>query len=72
MMGYARLEPAVARVGRTPGMKTISAALFGAPLDPFSHKTRQHIALVAFLAWILREINTEIAHGPCKRVEPEC
>ena len=35
-------------------MKTISAALFGAPLDPFSHKTRQHIALVAFLAWIGR------------------
>jgi hypothetical protein len=33
-------------------MKTISAALFGAPLDPFSHQTRQHIALVAFLAWI--------------------
>ena len=33
-------------------MKTISATLFGAPLDPFSHKTRQHIALVAFLAWI--------------------
>ena len=33
-------------------MKTISAALFGAPLDPFSNQTRQHIALVAFLAWI--------------------
>ena len=33
-------------------MKTISTALFGAPLDPFSHQTRQHIALVAFLAWI--------------------
>ena len=33
-------------------MKTISAALFGAPLDPFSSQTRQHIALVAFLAWI--------------------
>src|SRR6476646_4428443 len=39
-------------VGRTQDMKTISAALFGAPLDPFSHQTRQHIALVAFLAWI--------------------
>jgi hypothetical protein len=33
-------------------MKTISAALFGASLDPFSSQTRQHIALVAFLAWI--------------------
>ncbi len=33
-------------------MKTISAALLGAPLDPFSSQTRQHIALVAFLAWI--------------------
>jgi hypothetical protein len=33
-------------------MKTISAALLGAPLDPFSNQTRQHIALVAFLAWI--------------------
>src|SRR5215471_6658915 len=33
-------------------MKTISAALFGAPLDPFSTRTRQHIALVAFLAWV--------------------
>src|ERR1700737_3984395 len=33
-------------------MKTIRAALLGAPLDPFSSQTRQHIALVAFLAWI--------------------
>jgi hypothetical protein len=33
-------------------MRAISAALFGAPLDPFSSQTRQHIALVAFLAWI--------------------
>ena len=33
-------------------MRTISAALFGAPLDPFSSETRKHIALVAFLAWI--------------------
>src|ERR1700737_2749089 len=39
-------------VGRTPDMKTISAALFGAPRDPFSSQTRQHIALIAFLAWI--------------------
>ena len=33
-------------------MKTISATLLAAPLDPFSSQTRQHIALVAFLAWI--------------------
>ena len=33
-------------------MRTISAALLGAPLDPFSKQTRQHIALVALLAWI--------------------
>src|SRR6476659_11090579 len=39
-------------VGRTSDMKTISAALLGAPLDPFSGQTRQHIALVAFLAWV--------------------
>src|SRR5712675_2474644 len=39
-------------VGRTSDMKTISAALLGAPLDPFSNRTRQHIALIAFLAWI--------------------
>lgn len=26
--------------------------LLGKPLDPFSAKTRQHIALVAFLAWV--------------------
>src|SRR2546426_8896344 len=26
--------------------------IFGAPLDPFSKQTRQHIALVAFLAWV--------------------
>jgi aerobic carbon-monoxide dehydrogenase large subunit len=30
-------------------MKTISAALLGAPLDPFSNRTRQHIALAAAL-----------------------
>jgi hypothetical protein len=40
------------RVGKTSDMKTISAALLGAPLDPFSSQTRKHIALVAFLAWI--------------------
>jgi hypothetical protein len=40
------------RVGKTSEMKTISATLLGAPLDPFSSQTRQHIALVAFLAWI--------------------
>src|SRR3954449_8765357 len=33
-------------------MKTISAALLGAPLDPFDSQTRQHIALVAFFAWV--------------------
>src|SRR6202011_3968772 len=47
-----RLELPSHRVGRTSDMKTISAALLGAPLDPFSDRTRQHIALVAFLAWI--------------------
>src|SRR5438876_11813063 len=26
--------------------------VIGAPLDPLSQKTRQHIALVAFLAWV--------------------
>src|SRR5436190_15591824 len=40
------------RVGKTSDMKTISAALLGAPLDPFSSQTRKHIALVAFLAWV--------------------
>src|SRR5712671_1478805 len=39
-------------VERTSDMRTISAALLGAPLDPFSKQTRQHIALVALLAWI--------------------
>jgi len=34
-------------------MKTISAALLGAPLDPFSNRTRQHIGPWSpFLAWI--------------------
>src|ERR1700756_4011187 len=45
-------RPPSQSVGRKSDMKTISAALFGAPLDPFSSQTRQHIALVAFLAWI--------------------
>src|SRR5271165_1468747 len=45
-------RPPSQSAGRTPDMKTISAALFGAPLDPFSHQTRQHLSLVAFLAWI--------------------
>ena len=26
--------------------------IIGAPLDPLSHKTRQHIALAAFFAWV--------------------
>ncbi len=26
--------------------------LFGAPLDPLDRRTRQHIALAAFLAWV--------------------
>ena len=26
--------------------------VIGAPLDPLSQKTRQHIALIAFLAWV--------------------
>src|SRR6476661_2419701 len=45
-------RPPFQGVGRTPDMKTISAALLGAPLDPFSNRSRQHIALVAFLAWV--------------------
>src|SRR2546425_5119134 len=35
-----------------PTTKQISEALLGTALDPFSKKTRQHIALVAFLAWV--------------------
>ena len=31
---------------------TLRRKLFGAPLDPLDKKTRQHIALVAFLAWV--------------------
>ena len=35
-----------------PTTKRISEALLGTALDPFSKQTRQHIALVAFLAWV--------------------
>ena len=35
-----------------PQKQKLSAVLLGAPLDPFSHKTRRHITLVAFLAWV--------------------
>src|SRR6266852_5195816 len=35
-----------------PTSKRISEALLGTALDPFSKQTRQHIALVAFLAWV--------------------
>jgi Amino acid permease len=31
---------------------TLHDKLFGAPLDPLNPRTRQHIALVAFLAWV--------------------
>src|SRR5438445_722418 len=35
-----------------PTSKRISEALLGTALDPFSKQTRQHISLVAFLAWV--------------------
>src|SRR2546427_4019763 len=35
-----------------PTSKRISEALLGTALDPFSKQTRQHMALVAFLAWV--------------------
>src|ERR1700693_28799 len=35
-----------------PTSKRISEALLGTALDPFSKQTRQHIALIAFLAWV--------------------
>src|SRR5260370_16401602 len=35
-----------------PTSKQISEALLGTALDPFSKQTRQHIVLVAFLAWV--------------------
>src|SRR5260370_36484256 len=43
---------------KTPARTTMTTLdklrrkIFGAPLDPLSPKTRQHIALVAFLAWV--------------------
>src|SRR4029434_1190066 len=33
-------------------LSKISEALLGKRLDPFSGQTRQHIALIAFLAWV--------------------
>src|SRR6201982_3693563 len=35
-----------------PHTNTISEALWGRPLDPFNRQPRQHIALIAFLAWV--------------------
>jgi len=35
-----------------PHTHKISEALFGARLDPFDQRTRRHITLVAFLAWV--------------------
>ena len=35
-----------------PNMRWISDRLLGAVLNPFSNQTRQHIALIAFLAWV--------------------
>src|SRR5215468_11768845 len=46
------MQSGVVRVGTTADMKGISAALFGAPLDPFSSQARKHVTLVAFLAWV--------------------
>ncbi len=34
------------------GKRRLRDALFGAPRDPLAPETRQHIALIAFLAWI--------------------
>ncbi len=45
-------------VGRQPGIAPMTAyeklrqLVIGAPLDPLSQQTRQHIALAAFLAWV--------------------
>ena len=33
-------------------LSRISETLLGKRLDPFSGQTRQHIALIAFFAWI--------------------
>jgi amino acid transporter len=46
----ACLNPERGRI--MPTTKQISEALLGTSLDPFSKRTRQHIALVAFLAWV--------------------
>src|SRR5881227_2954757 len=35
-----------------PGKRKLTDIILGAPLDPFSKETRQHVVLVAFLAWI--------------------
>ncbi len=35
-----------------PDIASLRRTLFGAPLDPLNPKTRQHIALVAFFAWV--------------------
>src|SRR5215470_5760703 len=32
--------------------RSLRESLLGKPLDPFSGETRQHVALVAFLAWV--------------------
>jgi len=33
-------------------LERLQKKILGAPLDPLNPKTRQHIALVAFLAWV--------------------
>jgi amino acid transporter len=35
-----------------PSIKKISSLLFGPPRDPLNQSVRQHIALVAFMAWV--------------------
>src|SRR5438105_2275101 len=35
-----------------PNLKFLHEKLFGAPLDPFNPKTRHHVVLMAFLAWV--------------------
>src|SRR5467141_120255 len=35
-----------------PHTQKITEAFFGARLDPFDQKTRKHVTLVAFLAWV--------------------
>jgi amino acid transporter len=35
-----------------PDIAAVRRRLFGAPLDPLNPKTRQHIALAAFFAWV--------------------